>query len=150
MEQSDRPLLSEMSSHETRGRLLAAQHIPGKGRGVVATQYIRRGETLEVSPVASFSASDCELIRNTSFFEYYFVRPDEYTRPDQPTPGYVIFGLSSICNHSHSPNAAIEWVSECTGLVAYLRAVRDVQIGEEITVYYTNLEEYDGWRLFLP
>lgn len=150
MEQSARPLPTEMHSLESRGRLLTAAHIPGKGRGVVASQDIRQGEILEVAPVATFSANDCNIIKNTSFFEYYFVRPGEYTEPDQPAPGYVIFGLSSICNHSNSPNAVIDWVTERTGLVAYLRANRDIQIGDEITVYYTNLEEYREWQSFLP
>lgn len=56
--------------------------------------------------------------------------------------GHIVFGFSSLCNHSENPNACIKWTKDEIGLWAHLIALKDIQPEEEILVFYTNIDEY--------
>ncbi len=47
-----------------------------------------------------------------------------------------------LCNHDDDPNAIVDWIDNELGLWAKLIALRDIESGEEITVFYTNVDEY--------
>lgn len=119
---------------------------PGKGRAVVATRRISQGNKVERAPVVAIPAEQLGFIKQTDFFPYYFVKPAEYGKVG-PVPGYIVFGLSSLCNHSPNPNARIEWSEDHVGPWASLVAVRDIKPGEEVTLFYTNIDEYSDISL---
>ena len=122
--------------------MLEIKLIPDKGRGAVATEFIQEGTLIEKAPVASFPPDQRKLIDETEIGPYYFVRPTEYDSQDSRVKGYIVFGLSSFCNHSEQPNANIEWSKDRVGLWAKLTALHDIQAGEEVTIFYTNIDEY--------
>jgi hypothetical protein len=122
--------------------MLEIKLIAEKGRGAVATQSIQKGILIEKAPVASFPPDQREVIQDTEIGPYYFVRPTEYDSEDSKVKGYIVFGLSSFCNHSEQPNAKIEWCKDRIGLWAKLTALQDIQAGEEVTIFYTNIDEY--------
>ncbi len=115
--------------------------IPKKGRGVVAKQLLSKGTLIESAPASSFSAEQWKPIKKTDIFKYCFVIPSEYG-DKQNVNGHIVFGLSSLCNHSETPNAYVKWLKDEIGLWAHLIALTDIQPDEEVLVYYTNIDEY--------
>jgi hypothetical protein len=55
---------------------------------------------------------------------------------------YIVFGLSSFCNHSKDPNAKIHWFKNETGLWISLSALKTIEVDEEITMSYANIDDY--------
>jgi hypothetical protein len=121
--------------------MIRVKYFPKKGRGIVATKLILKETLIEVAPVGSFPAEQRPLMNKTEVFEYYFVIPAEY-KNSKNVGGHIVFGLSSLCNHSETPNAYIKWVQDEIGLWAHLIASKDIQPEEEVFVFYTNIDEY--------
>ncbi|AFY40141.1 nuclear protein SET [[Leptolyngbya] sp. PCC 7376] len=121
--------------------MIKVKIIPPKGRGVVATTLIAKGTLIEASPVSSFPKEQWDMIRQTSIFKYCFVRLSEY-RIQKKVDGYLVFGTSTLCNHSEKPNSYIEWVENELGLWAHLIAKEDIQPNEEVSIFYANINEY--------
>lgn len=112
-----------------------------KGRGIVATELIPKETLIEAAPVAPFPAEQIPLISKTEILKYYFVIPSEYEKREN-VRGYIVFGLSSLCNHSETPNAYIDWNKDDIGLWANLIALKDIQPEEEVFLFYTNVDQY--------
>lgn len=121
--------------------MIEVRNIAGKGRGIVATQALLTGAIIEVAPVSILEAEERDIVRRTSFFKYSFVQPVEYSQ-DKYVKGYIVFGLASLCNHDENPNSRIDWVENEIGIWSHLIAQREIHPGEEITLRYTNLDEY--------
>lgn len=129
-------------------RMIKVQLFPKKGRGIVATKMIGKDTLIEVSPVASFSPDQRDIIDKTELGAYCFVIRSEYEKSKKAC-GHIVFGLSSLCNHSESPNAYIKWVKNEIGLWAHLIALQDIQPGDEISLNYTNIDEYSSVHQFV-
>ena len=59
--------------------------------------------------------------------------------------GYLVFGLASLCNHQEKPNAKVNWIENTIGLWSHLienNTLKDINKGEEVTLFYTNIDEY--------
>jgi len=121
--------------------MIEVKLFPQKGRGIVATKLITQETLIEVAPAGSFPAEQWQLMSQTELFKYCFVIPTEYEKSPQ-MGGYIVFGFSSLCNHSETPNAYIKWVKNEMGLWAYLIALKDIQPEEEVFLFYTNIDEY--------
>ncbi|MER8652280.1 SET domain-containing protein-lysine N-methyltransferase [Mesorhizobium sp. M1121] len=117
------------------------RNVTQKGRGVFANISFKVGDLIEMAPTWGFTGSDEKLLERTGLFEYYFVRPTDNSIENQPS-GYVAFGLISIVNHSSNPNSQIVWIDEDTGTWASIVALKDIQVGEEITHRYANIKAY--------
>ncbi|MDY6805100.1 MAG: SET domain-containing protein-lysine N-methyltransferase [Cyanobacteriota bacterium] len=128
--------------------MIEVKLFPKKGRGIAATKLIPKETIIEVAPVGSFPAEEMALINKTEVFKYYFVIPSEYEK-SQNVGGHIVFGLSSLCNHSQTPNAYINWVKNEIGLWAHLIASKDIKAGEEVFLLYTNIDEYSLEREFI-
>jgi len=123
--------------------MLKVKKFKGKGRGIVAIKSISKGTLIESAPASAFPAEERKVIDKTEIFKYYFVNPTEYkSMNNKEIKGYVVFGLSSLCNHAEHPNAKIEWRKDEVGLWADLIALQDILADEEVTVFYTNIDEY--------
>ena len=123
--------------------------VGGKGRGVIAGRDLASGALIERAPATEFPAEERPLIDKTALFSHYFVDPESY-RGSPWVRGYIAFGLSSLCNHSAGPNARVRWRRDSLGLWAELVALSAIAAGEEITVFYTNIEEYPNRDDFVP
>ncbi|EKU99857.1 SET domain-containing protein [Leptolyngbya sp. PCC 7375] len=121
--------------------LLAIESIASKGRGVVTTKAIAANTVLEIAPVASFPSTERKIIDTTQIAKYYFVQPEAYQYNNE-VDGHFVFGLASLCNHDSTPNSKIEWVTDELGLWSHLTSIQDIASGEEVTLYYTNIDEY--------
>lgn len=121
--------------------MIEVKFFPKKGRGILATKPIPKETLIETAPVASFPTEQWQLISKTKMFDYCFVIPSEYEK-SQNVGGYIAFGLSSLCNHSETPNAYINWIKDEIGLWAHLIASKNIQPGEEVLLFYTNINEY--------
>ena len=121
--------------------MIEVKNIPPKGRGVVASVPIKEGDLIESAPVGPFPKEQWDAIRGTSIFKYCFVRPSEYQH-ESDSKGYLVFGLATLCNHSDQPNAYIKWVENELGLWAHLIAKADIEMDEEVSIFYTNISEY--------
>lgn len=60
-----------------------------------------------------------------------------------------MFGLASFCNHAEKPNARVEWVENEVGLWSHLIAQKDIEVNEEVTLFYTNIDEYQQASKFV-
>ncbi|WP_373536818.1 SET domain-containing protein-lysine N-methyltransferase [Microcoleus sp.] len=121
--------------------MIEVKKIHNKGRGIIATQHIPKGTLLEVAPVEAFQFEQKQSINETEVFKYYFVKPSEYSK-SKDVKRYLIFGLASLCNHEKKPNARVEWIEDEIGLWSHLIAQKDINKGEEVTLFYTNIDEY--------
>lgn len=121
--------------------MIEVKLLPQKGRGIVASQIIPKETLIEIAPVVSFPTEQRLLINKTEVFKYCFTIPSEYQK-SKDVNGYIVFGLMSFCNHSETPNAYINWVKDEIGLWAHLIASKDIEPGEEVFLFYTNIDEY--------
>jgi uncharacterized protein len=110
---------------------ISIRNFPGKGRGVVAERHIPAGATIERPPVLVVPASEAPLIRDTRLAHYYFEWGDDCKQ------AAIALGYGSLYNHSYTPNARYEFrdAEECLEFIA----LRDIKLGEEITINYNNL-----------
>jgi hypothetical protein len=123
--------------------------IAGKGRGLLASQAIPAGTEIERAPAVRLAAEDRAIIDRTALFPYCFADPASFGfRDGARHAGFVAFGGLTFCNHAANPNAAVRWESDEVGLWAVLQALRDIAEGEEITLFYTNIAEYEAEDFF--
>ncbi|MEM9213148.1 MAG: SET domain-containing protein-lysine N-methyltransferase [Cyanobacteria bacterium P01_F01_bin.150] len=115
---------------------------PGKGRGIVATKNIQKGTLIEAVPASRISHSERNVIEKLDCYRYLFVNPTEYVYESAKVSGYIVFGMTSLCNHSDSPNACVNWIEDDCGIWAHLEATEEIREGEEVTIFYTNIDEY--------
>ncbi|WP_017663493.1 SET domain-containing protein-lysine N-methyltransferase [Baaleninema simplex] len=128
--------------------MIKVQRFSNKGRGIVATKKIAKETLIEVSPVASFPPYQRDIIDKTELSPYYFVKHSEY-ETNKNVCGHIVFGLASLCNHSETPNAYIKWVEDEIGLWVHLIALKLIQMGDEVLIYYTNIDEYSSVCRFI-
>ncbi|WP_375784861.1 SET domain-containing protein-lysine N-methyltransferase [Bradyrhizobium sp. Pha-3] len=123
-----------------RSNAMYVKTVRRKGRGVFANIPFKVGDVIDRAPTWGFDDAAAKLLDRTRLFEYYFVRPDR--NQGNSLTGYVVFGLISIVNHSLDPNARIVWTDEESGAWASIVAIKDINVGEEITHRYANISAY--------
>lgn len=110
---------------------------PGKGRGVVAAQDIKKGELIERSPVLIIPRKDRRAVDPTLVFTYVFmwehgtVEEDLYRHEGRAA---IALGYTSLLNHSYAPNAG--FLRHIDELMLDITALRDIEAEEEITIDY--------------
>lgn len=124
------------------------ERVTGKGRGLLASRAIPAGTQIERAPAVRLPAGDRQLIEQSALFPHTFADPAAYaTQADYGL--LVVFGQLTFCNHAEEPNAAIRWEEDEIAIWANLEATRDINPGDEITLYYTNITEYSAADLFI-
>jgi len=108
--------------------LVEVKWVPGKGRGVFATQQIRRNTLIERVPVLVVPAGEILDDEADTALAHYVFEWGENTVA-------VALGYGSLYNHSYSPNARYD--DEGRQTKCYY-AVRDIAPGEEITINYNG------------
>ena len=108
--------------------MYAIRRIPGKGRGVVATQAVPAGAEIVTCPVIVYDWTDAGRIQKTRLGDYNFRFGDQSRR------SCIVLGVISLCNHDDSPNA--ELVCREDDETMTLVALRPIAAGEEICIRY--------------
>lgn len=109
---------------------LYIQDTPDKGRGVFCLLPIIAGTMIEISPVLVMSGADRKLLDQTSLKDYIF----EWGQDLQQC--VTAWGYLSMYNHSYSSNA--EYYMDFEQQIMTIIAVRDIAVGEEITINYNG------------
>ncbi len=121
--------------------------VPGKGRGVLASGPIAKGTLIERAAAVRLPATERPLLDQTGVFAYYFADPAAFGKGDSHDC-FLAFGALTFCNHAAEPNAAVSWEEDEVGLWALLHAVADIGEAEEVTLFYTNIDEYGSAEVF--
>ena len=101
--------------------------IPEKGRGLVATENIAKGELVESSPVLKlplFKASDSALATQLDRYVYFWTS-DKFA---------LALGYGSLINHDDNPNLVFKPDLNNDKINYY--ASRDIPKDEEFTIDY--------------
>ncbi len=119
--------------------LVRVQRLKGKGRGVFARRPIAAGTVVEHVPVLLVPVA--QLVGgwgNPYFGRFCFLRGRSTVA--------LALGYGSLYNHSYRPNAHYEEGARAT---MRFRALRDIAVGEEITINY-NGDPADGAPVGFP
>lgn len=96
------------------------------GRGVFASDNIKKGETIEVAPILVLQFEDFVNTKWNLLFEYYFWLDKEVV---------LALGYASLYNHSlKTPNA--KYKMNVKNRSIKFTAIRDIKKGEEIFFNY--------------
>ena len=108
--------------------MYAIRRIPGKGRGLVATENVPAGAEIVTCPVIVYDWTDAGRIEKTRLGEYNFRFGERAQR------SCLILGVISLCNHDDAPNAEVVCREEEEAMT--LVALRPIAAGEEICIKY--------------
>lgn len=120
-----------MSGSEEGGALhphVEVRRFAGKGRGVVARHRLPAGSVIDRSPVVVLPASQVPAVEQTLLDEYVFLWGEDRSQVA------VVLGPISLLSHDFRPNAVYERHPEAEEV--WLRALRDIEAGEEVTINY--------------
>lgn len=106
-----------------------------RGRGVFTTEKIHAGTVVEISPVLVLSEDERKEVEKTTLFNYIFEWGEGMKG------ACVAWGYVSIYNHSYQANCVYEMDFEEETI--QVRAVRDIERGEELFINY-NATPDDG------
>jgi len=106
--------------------------IAGKGRGVLATQNIKKGETIEVCPIIFLSKKEVSFLEKESdILKFYYLIQPEINK------FCLMLGYGSLYNHSlDNPNAEIDYDINKAENYLFFKAIKDINVGEEIVYNY--------------
>lgn len=104
--------------------------IPGKGRGVFAAAPLEAGMVVESAPVIVMSAEERVWLDKTLLHDYIFEWGEDRRQCA------VALGWISLFNHSDASNC--EYFMEYGEALMYVRTIRPVMQGEELTVNYNG------------
>ena len=112
---------------------------PIHGLGVFAIEKIKSGEIIEICPVIDMGIPKGESTH--ILIDYRFNWPQGMEWEKQ----VVATGFAMMYNHSDTPNAS--WRSNLDLNSFEFYAVKDIEIDEEIFVWYGNVDYWNDGRL---
>jgi uncharacterized protein len=99
-----------------------------KGRGVFCGEDIPEGSIIEVSPVIVLSKDEREILKPTLLRDYLFGWKD----------GNCCAALGYIAMYNHAYTANCEYFKDYENCTIGIRAVRDIEAGEELSINYNG------------
>ena len=112
---------------------------PKRGRGVFATEDIKQGTVIEVSPVIVLTARERKIVEQTKLFDYLF----EWGKNKKMA--CVALGYVSVYNHDYASNC--EYDMDYDDRTIKITTVKLVKKGEELFVNY-NAAPNDKTRVW--
>lgn len=106
-----------------------------KGKGVFTQQKIDANTIIEESPVIVMSATDRTFLDKTKLHDYIFEW--EGVRDENGAIGCCV-GLGYISMYNHSYNSNCEYFMDYGKELMQIKSVRNIDIGEEITINYNG------------
>ena len=107
------------------------REIPGKGRGVVATQAIAKDELVERSPVLPIALKDSEC---PGLNDYAFAWGEDVPGFEPGRECAIGLGYLGLYNHAKPSNVRLE--RHYADNQMSIHALRDIAPGEELTIDY--------------
>jgi len=115
---------------------------PISGRGLFANEDIAPGELIVVSPALVVDRGEL----NTLLTQYAFILDRSSGTCTNTGSVGLVFGPTSICNHSDEPNAKVTFSDrDNSGVEAELCSVRQIRPDEEIVIRYADASLYKAW-----
>jgi len=106
-------------------------NIKGKGRGVVATQNIKKDEIIEFCPIVFISDQEASFFeKENTILKFYYLFQYAIGRK------CIMLGYGSLYNHSKNPNANIDYDVKELKNYLFFQAIKDIKAGEEISYDY--------------
>lgn len=123
---------------------LRLKHIPGKGKGLVASKKIKKGEIIALSGGMVFPAIELRYLPESRRKYCYHLENNFFMCPMHFSKKSRIYYM----NHSCRPN-----VGGISGDALTTVALRSIDAGEEITEdyrldYHAHRHSDRGWRVF--
>jgi uncharacterized protein len=107
-----------------------------KGRGVFTNETIDAGDVIEIAPVIVMSAQDRMHLDATLLHDYIFEWGEDKKR--------CAMALGWIPMYNHSSNANCDYFMDFEEAAMFLKTVRQVHKGEELTINYNG--DFDNAR----
>lgn len=107
------------------------QQTHNKGRGVFTNQPIAANTILEEAPVIVMTHEERQLLDKTLLHDYIF----EW-QPNGEKLCCMALGWIPIYNHSYQSNC--EYFMDYDEQTMFIKTVRDIQAGEELTINYNG------------
>lgn len=112
------------------------QQIPGlyvapigeKGRGVFTAVDLKKGDIIEICQVIELPPEELPIIHKTTLHDYYFLWGENHDHC------VISLGFGSLYNHSDHSNAS--FLMDLVNDTLDIFAVKDIKVGEEITINY--------------
>ena len=101
-----------------------------RGRGIFAVSPLDCGALIETAPGVIVPHEQLGHLDATVLGDYYFLWGDKKQE------AAILLGRCSLCNHSYEPNARFRLVP-AQRTIEFV-AVRDIAVGEEITINYNG------------
>ena len=101
-----------------------------KGRGVFTRKKIKQGTIIEVAPVIVMSGKEKELLDQTLLHDYIFIWGEDKKQC------CMALGYIPIYNHSYRANC--EYFMDYTNQSIFIKTVRTITDGEELTINYNG------------
>jgi len=115
-------------------------NIKDKGRSVVATKNIERGEVIELCPIIFISEKEADFFeKENTILKFYYLFQYAINRR------CLMLGYGSLYNHSKNPNADVDYDTKEPKNYLFFQAIKDIKTGEEILIDYefdNNKEEF--------
>lgn len=106
--------------------IVATSNIPNAGRGVFASEDLKKGDVIEFSPVLSVDGDRSEVPRDLKNMVYRFSE-DKY---------FIACGTASFYSHA-TPASAHYVLNQETNTITVI-AAKDIKKNEEITISYCS------------
>lgn len=121
-------ILASKKVYVDKSRILNA------GRGVYANRNIKKGETIERSPIIEIPQHDMSILRGSILVTYFFFFGKNKERIA------IALGFGSIYNHSNKPNIAYK-IKPKEKLIEFI-ALDDIKKNDELTFNYHNSSNF--------
>ncbi|MFW9940839.1 MAG: SET domain-containing protein-lysine N-methyltransferase [Candidatus Thorarchaeota archaeon] len=108
---------------------------PKKGKGVIASNDIKKGTIIDVAHVVPIPNKDYKKISKTILYNYCYIWEDPKHNPEFKNA--ISLSVSQFINHSYDPN--VRYIYDYDNNCIEFEALRDISKGEEITVNYNGL-----------
>ncbi len=111
--------------------------VKDKGRGVFTGKKITAETVIETSPVVVMTAAERKLLDQTLLHDYIFEWKGDAC--------CMALGYIPLYNHSYTSNC--EYFMDYDNDTMFVKAVRDIKAGEELTINY-NGDWNDGKKIW--
>ncbi|CAN7514478.1 SET domain-containing protein [Paenibacillus sp. LjRoot153] len=103
------------------------KHTEKYGRGIFATENIKKGDFIESAPIIVVTQKEWEQMRESILKNYVYRWGEDKA---------IALGYGGIYNHSFTPNA--RYISNINNLTIDFSAYKDIKAGEEILINYNG------------
>jgi SET domain-containing protein len=101
-----------------------------KGKGILTKESIPADTVIEISPVVVMSANERISLDQTRLHDYIFVWGE---KQDQ-----CCMALGYVPVYNHSANSNCEYFMDYEDELIFIKTVRDITAGEELTINYNG------------